>query len=71
MGRADVFISYKSEEEPAARRIREVLELVGMGIKNFSSVPWQFIPVLKQRFPELEEYREASKHKGAFLDPTA
>ncbi len=52
-------------------RIREVLELVGMGIKNFSSVPWQFIPVLKQRFPELEEYREASKHKGAFLDPTA
>ncbi len=52
-------------------RIREVLELVGMGIKNFSAVPWKFIPVLKQRFPELEEYREASKHKGAFLDPTA
>ena len=52
-------------------RIREVLELVGMGVKNFSSVPWQFIPVLKQRFPELEEYREASKHRGAFLDPTA
>ena len=52
-------------------RIREVLELVGMGVKNFSSVPWKFIPVLKQRFPELEEYREASKHKGAFLDPTA
>ena len=52
-------------------RIREVLELVGMGVKNFSSVPWQFIPVLKQRFPELEEYREASKRRGAFLDPTA
>ncbi|MBR4585130.1 MAG: glycosyltransferase family 2 protein [Bacteroidales bacterium] len=52
-------------------RIREVLELVGMGIKNFSAVPWKFIPVLKQRFPELEEYREASKRRGAFLDPTA
>ena len=52
-------------------RIREVLELVGMGVKNFSSVPWKFIPVLKQRFPELEEYREASKRRGAFLDPTA
>ena len=52
-------------------RIREVLELVGMGIKNFSAVPWRFIPVLKQRFPELEEYREASKRRGAFLDPTA
>ena len=52
-------------------RIREVLELVGMGDKNFSAVPWKFIPVLKQRFPELEEYREASKRRGAFLDPTA
>ena len=52
-------------------RIREVLELVGMGVKNFSAVPWKFIPVLKQRFPELEEYREASKRRGAFLDPTA
>ncbi len=52
-------------------RIREVLELVGMGIKNFSAVPWKFIPVLKQRFPELEKYREASKRRGAFLDPTA
>ena len=49
-------------------RIREVLELVGMGVKNFSDVPWKFIPELKERFPELEEYREASKRKGAFLD---
>jgi GT2 family glycosyltransferase len=52
-------------------RVREVLELVGMGIKNFSAVPWKFIPVLKQRFPELEEYREASRRRGAFLGPTA
>ena len=52
-------------------RIREVLELVGMGLKNFSAVPWKFIPELKQRFPELLEYREASKRRGAFLDPTA
>ena len=51
-------------------RIREVLELVGMGVKNFSTVPWKFIPELKQRFPELEKYREASKRKGAFLDST-
>ena len=50
--------------------IREVLELVGMGVKNFSAVPWKFIPTLKQRFPELLEYREASKCRCAFLDPT-
>ena len=51
-------------------RIREVLELVGMGVKNCSAVPWKFIPELKRRFPELEEYREASKRRGAFLDST-
>ena len=48
-------------------RVREVLELVGMGIKNFSDVPWKFIPELKKRFPELEAYREASKQRMAFL----
>jgi len=48
-------------------RIREVLELVGMGIKNFSSVPWKFIPELKRRFPELKGYRDASTENGAFL----
>ena len=48
-------------------RIREVMELVGMGIKNFSAIPWKFIPELRKRFPELQEYREASKQKGAFL----
>ena len=48
-------------------RLREVLELVGMGVKNFSAVPWKFIPELKRRFPELKEYREASMHRGAFL----
>ena len=48
-------------------RIREVLELAGMGIKNLSAVPWRFIPELRARFPELQEYREQSRQKGAFL----
>ena len=47
--------------------IRELLELVLMGIKNFSAIPWRFIPELRSRFPELLEYRERSKEKGAFL----
>ena len=48
-------------------RIREVLELVGMGLKNFSAVPWRYIKELKTRFPELKELRDASMQKGAFL----
>lgn len=47
--------------------IREVLELVGMGIKNFSAVPWRYIPEFRERLPELRELREASKRQGAFL----
>ena len=49
-------------------RIREVLELIGMGLKNFSAVPWHFIPELRARFPELKAFRDASKEKGAFLN---
>jgi hypothetical protein len=49
-------------------RIREVLELVGMGVKNFSTVPWHYIKELRARFPELKEYRDASLQKGAFLE---
>ena len=48
-------------------RIREVLELVGMGIKNFSPIPWRFIPEFRSRLPELKELREQSKQRGAFL----
>ena len=48
-------------------RIREVLELVGMGLKNFSSVPWRYIKEFKARLPELKELRDASMQKGAFL----
>ena len=48
-------------------RVREVLELVGMGLKNFSAVPWRYIKELKARFPELKELRDASMQKGAFL----
>ena len=48
-------------------RFREVLELIGMGIKNGSAVPWRFIREFRSRLPELKEYREASMQKGAFL----
>ena len=48
-------------------RIREVLELAGMGVKNLSAVPWRFIPELRARFPELQAYREQSRQEGAFL----
>ena len=48
-------------------KIREVLELVGMGIKNFSRIPWKYIPVLRGRFPELARLRAESTKKGAFL----
>jgi GT2 family glycosyltransferase len=48
-------------------KVREVLELVGMGIKNFSDVPWKYIPVLRGRFPELARLRAESTKKGAFL----
>jgi len=48
-------------------RLREILELVGMGIKNCSPVPFRFIPILRARFPELKAYRDKSCRKGAFL----
>ena len=48
-------------------RIREALELVGMGVKNLSSIPWKFIREFRERLPELQELRERSKQKGAFL----
>ncbi|MCR4824724.1 MAG: glycosyltransferase family 2 protein [Bacteroidales bacterium] len=48
-------------------RVREVLELVGMGIKNFSAIPWKFIPEFIARFPELKEQRALSLQPGAFL----
>lgn len=48
-------------------RFREVLELVGMGFKNHSAVPWRFIREFRSRLLELKEYREASLQRGAFL----
>ena len=48
-------------------RIREVLELVGMGIKNISAIPWRFIKEFNARLPELKELRDASMERGAFL----
>lgn len=48
-------------------RIREVLELVGMGIKNLSAVPWRYLSEFNERLPELKELRDASMERGAFL----
>ena len=48
-------------------RIREALELVGMGVKNLSAIPWKFIREFRERLPELQELREQSKQKRAFL----
>ena len=48
-------------------RIREMLELVGMGVKNLSDIPWKFIREFRGRLPELQELRGQSKQKGAFL----
>ena len=48
-------------------RIREVLELVGMGLKNFSAIPWRFISEFQERLPELKTFRDASTEKRAFL----
>lgn len=43
------------------------LELVGMCVRNFSLVPFKFIPELMGRRKELRLYRKESKKKGAFL----
>ncbi len=52
--------------------LREVLELVGMGVKNFSAIPWRYIPEFTRRLPQLRGWRDRSKRKGAFLpDPGA
>ena len=48
-------------------RIREVLELVGMGLKNFSTSPWRFISEFQERLPELKTLRDTSTEKRAFL----
>ena len=48
-------------------RIREQLELVGMGFKNFSIIPWRFLSEFRKRLPELKSLRDASMQRGAFL----
>ena len=48
-------------------RFREAMELIGMGFKNHSLVPWRFIREFRSRLPELKEYRDASLQQGAFL----
>lgn len=49
------------------RRILAPLELLGMSVKNFSSVPLHYIPVLNGRMAELKKLRRESMKKGAFL----
>lgn len=52
----------------AARLIVEPLELLGMSVKNLSSVPAKYIPQLLGRRSELRRLRKESKNPGAFLD---
>ena len=49
------------------RMLWEPLALLGMSVKNFSTVPAQFIPTLVKRYPELRERRKESRKKAAFL----
>lgn len=49
------------------RSIVEPLELVGMGIKNISGIPFRYISELRGRYPELKSLRAASCSEGAFL----
>jgi len=41
--------------------------LLGMSIKNFSTVPLKFLPTLRARYAELKQLRKESTAKGAFL----
>ncbi len=47
--------------------ILEVIELVGMSVKNLSAEPLRFIPTLIGRLGELKRLQLRSKEKGAFL----
>lgn len=49
------------------RHLVEPLELIGMTVKNFSTIPVRFIPTLLKRYPELKKLRAESKNQGAFL----
>ena len=49
------------------RMLWEPLALLGMSVKNFSTVPARFIPTLVKRYPELRERRKESRKKAAFL----
>lgn len=44
------------------------LELLGMTIKNFSSIPVKYIPDFVKRYKEFRALRQKSLEKGAFLD---
>lgn len=49
------------------RKLSEPLRLISMGVKNFSGIPFQYIPVLTARYRELSDLRRESKKKRAFL----
>lgn len=51
------------------RAVLEPLELVAMGLKNFSAMPFRQIVPLLRRYPEIRAAREKSLGKGAFLHP--
>lgn len=49
------------------RSLVEPFRLAGMSVRNLSSAPLEYIPVLRSRYPELRRLREESKKKRAFL----
>lgn len=51
-----------------ARLLVEPLELLGMTVKNFSTVPVKYIPQLLSRCGELRKLRKISMTEGAFLN---
>lgn len=51
----------------AGRCITEPLELLGMTIKNFSTIPVKSIPGFVKRYKEFRALRKESLEKGAFL----
>lgn len=52
---------------PFLRKIRVILELLGMSVKNLSVEPLCFIPEMVKKFAELDAARAESRKESAFL----
>ena len=64
---ASRFFSNENDNAITYSRLGSLMELVGMGIKNLSAVPWRYLSEFNGRLPELKELRDASMERGAFL----